>query len=407
MEFAIGTLIAFATLVVTYFAYRVSRNQSFKRLHYSSFMAPLVLSRWYDNEDTIKIRQDGEEFILPFLCAARIENTGRVPILPSDFNGPLTIRLKGMAVFRCGALTWNRTDIFDPRRPDPLAVNQERSEIAINPILLNPRDSITISYIADFIPGDWGLEVSGRIAGVEEIIKLPNQTEERSMAVRLHKQASTPLNDELVRSPNQKALTAVFVVSPVLICPDDMFTDPALKVFVDGHAVSNAHLVNCAIHNPGPPSIERNAEAVVMLKMPQSRVVKIKSLTVYDNDSDKQGHPLSPVDTVLLDGATVSICLPKLDPGGSITALFITSGDCRDMIVESKGIELAYMDITRAETDRFIEYNLAQAEPRLLLTNQTLFRLWHSLKRRLSRLKSWLKFFRTELLEFFRYVRGT
>jgi hypothetical protein len=90
MGFVIGTLIAVLTLVVTYLAYKAQKNQSFKRLHYSSFMAPLVLSRWYDNEDTITVRQDGEEFILPFLCAARIENTGRAPILPSDFNGPLT-----------------------------------------------------------------------------------------------------------------------------------------------------------------------------------------------------------------------------------------------------------------------------------------------------------------------------
>jgi hypothetical protein len=372
VEFAITTLLAVIAVVVGYLAYRYQRHQSLKRLHYSSFVAPLVLPTWYNQEETsIKVRQGGVEFILPILCVARIENTGRVPILPSDFNGPLTIRLKGPAVFRCGSLTWIRTDIFDPRRPDPLAIDHARREISMNPVLLNPRDSITLVYIADAVPEEWKLEVSGRIAGIEKIIKLPNLSKQPSMKFGLHTQAAARQQYPLVSLPSQRALTAAILVFPVIICPYSIFTNQ-LNVIVDERAVSNAHLVSSVIRNPGAQPIERNAKAVITLKVSESRVIMTRSLTAYDNDGDEQGHPLSAVDIVRLDGTTVSICPPTLDPGSRIAATFIASGDCHDMTVDSDDVDLVYTEVMRMETDKLVEDNLAQAEPLLLLTNQTL-----------------------------------
>src|SRR5689334_7758833 len=104
MEFVIATLIAIVALIVAWLTYRSQLVQSFKRLHYSSFMTSLVPALNDEFVDLLTIRFDGEDLILPILCVAVIENTGKVPIIPQDFNGPLTIRSQDKAVFRGGIL---------------------------------------------------------------------------------------------------------------------------------------------------------------------------------------------------------------------------------------------------------------------------------------------------------------
>jgi hypothetical protein len=149
MDFLVGTFIGMAGLAIAYLTYRSQVGQSFKRVHYSSFIAPLLIPRSEELMRSIVIRCQGEELINPLLCVARFENTGRSPIVPSDFNSPISIRMQGPSIFRTGVLSWNRPGMIDVNRhPDALIVDLKSGEINIGPTLLNPRDSVTMAFIA-------------------------------------------------------------------------------------------------------------------------------------------------------------------------------------------------------------------------------------------------------------------
>jgi hypothetical protein len=391
MEFAIVTLLTIIGLGIGYLAYQSQQRQSFKRLHYTSFIMPLILPRSDEAKESISVRQGSYNFVYPVLCAARIENTGRAPILPSDFNGPFTIRVKGPAGFRCGEVISNRPDILDMRHPAAIDVSIERSEISIGPTLLNPRDSIAVIYVADAAPKEWELEVGGRIAGIEEIVRLPKPHEGSIIShhkIRPLLQApDTPLGS----SPTPRDLSLLIMVWPVLASPGKMFADQ-LQVFVDRNVVPDAHLLFVTLDNQGPPFMQTNAELGIIVKMPESSVVKLLSVTVQGADGNEQNSSAVPDDILRgfrLGSNTIQIYPPSLPFGWGLVAIFIVSGDCANLTAESLGINLGAAEIWRMETDNLIEANLAQAKPRILLTNRVLYRLWHSLK---NRYPPWLKF---------------
>lgn len=377
MEFVLGFLVAIVSAVLAYLAYRSQLNQSFKRIHYTSFMTALVLTRFGEKANSITVRHGGDDFISPVLCVARIENTGRAPILLSDFNGPLTIRHKDTALFRCGILSWNRPEVLNVGQGDIVKIDATKSGLEISPILLNPHDNITVIYVADAVPENWELEVTGRIAGIEKIIKLPSPPRNGT----LFQMAGRPLAPVSSDHPPsiQPSLAASVLIAPVLASPSDFFRDQ-LGVFIDGVPMRSPHMVSIGVRNSNVLPMEKSAEPVITLTVPKTVLVKIDSVSVYDGDGVEQYMPPS-TDFVVLDSHTVAIYTPKLDVNWGISVSIFASGDCTDLRAELNGVSFHDAHLMRLETDSMIEANLAQAEPRILLSNQFLYKSWHSLKK--------------------------
>jgi hypothetical protein len=376
----IVAVLSVATLVVAYLGYRAQLRQSYKRLHYSSFMTALVLPRFGDAADSIKVHQGPEELICPVLCVARIENTGRAAIPPSDFSGPLTIRPKGLALFRCGEVSWNRPDILDPRRPKNVDVNIGNSEFSIHPTLLNPNDSITVAYVADVIPEKWELEVSGRIAGIEEVIRVPTPTHDSTSCTGTGKSLSSTIDATLDRSASPSFSVLAFV-SPILASPPKMFSGQ-LDVFVDSDCIADAHLATITITNEGSAHVQSGLEYSLTGKVAESSIKKRYSIAIYDAAGAERTSPEHVGLTADFTAHCILIKFANLEPGWTIAANFYTSGNCGDLAIGTHGFSLSNATLMHLDTDGIIEANLAQVKPRLLLTNQLLYKQWHAIATR-------------------------
>jgi hypothetical protein len=185
-------------------------------------LVPLVNDEVFE---LLSIRFDGEDLIDPVLCVAVIENTGKAPILPQDFNGPLTVRSQDKAVFRGGILRVHPPNMFDIERPNSLNIKTCKNGINIGPTLINPRNRILLALIAEVIPERWKLEVVSRIAGIEHIIDLPKPGGGNGTNVTF---TAHPLGIPTKSSfdnftPDQ--LTLNVSIFPVVIDPGGMFGD--------------------------------------------------------------------------------------------------------------------------------------------------------------------------------------
>jgi len=372
LEFVLGFLLAVATGIIAYLAYRTQLSQSFKRLHYTSFITPLIFPTMEEGAPTITVGLNGETFINPLLCAARIENTGRAPVVPADFDGPLAISCEGPAIFRTGQIECNPPGIIDiNKRPDVLGVELSEAELRIGPVLLNPHDNITVVYIADAAPDDWELKVSGRIAGIEEIIKLPRLIEGTRVTVFSRPISTFPYPNFDSARPSGLHLTVM--VMPVLACSGDSLGQP-VNVFVDGEEVADAHIVNFLIDNVGKnQSSSLSGRAAFQLL--NTTIIKLNKIAA-DGDADIRLAP-----DIQFERSTVSFNLPHLQPGTGVNASLIVSGNCPNTTVSTSGFTLESAQLMHTDTSKVIESNLAQAEPRLLLSNQRLYRKWHDMQK--------------------------
>jgi hypothetical protein len=92
---------------------------------------------------------------------------------------------------------------------------------------------------------------------------------------------------------------------------------------------------------------------------------------------------------VRIDGDhKISIRPLKLGKGQYFRVVIITSGKCEKPAVECKDFIPDHAALLRLETNEIMEQNLAQMEPRLLLSNQRIYQQWHKLLQRHPWLKS-------------------
>lgn len=95
----------------------------------------------------------------------RVINTGRVPILPDDFERPVVLSVPG-----CQILDASIADTKPPSIHPRAAI--DNGEIVLFPLLLNPGDSITFEVISTFVGFRQLVCIDGRIAGVKNIRRL-------------------------------------------------------------------------------------------------------------------------------------------------------------------------------------------------------------------------------------------
>jgi hypothetical protein len=379
MEFAIGTLVGVLAIVVAYLTYRSQLGQSFKRIHYSSFMTDFIMPQDDETRQPMTVRYVGTDLIYPILCGTKIENTGRSPILVSDFNGPIVIQHKGTMIFRCGRMILNRPNIIDADSPESLKLDTPKNEIHIGPTLLNPRDSITLVYVVDALPNELSIEVIGRVAGIEKIVRLPKKSERASFTLNGQDLpiASTQKSQELPLA----GLSICIVVLPVLFDPDNMFSN-RVDVFVRGTIIKNAHIVSIVISNDGATSVERSDNNIIILKLPQSRIIRLVSAQA-EQRSPGRPSPLitdAEADLHLIPAShQITVNPPRLTPNETLRIKLLVSGNCDDLIAESHGTTSYNAQLVQFDVHDILEQNFAKAGPRLLLSNRRAYALWHSL----------------------------
>jgi hypothetical protein len=378
MEFAVGSLIAAAAAVIAGLAYRSQLGTSFKRIHFSSFMMPFVIPQDAFTRDHLKISLEGDQLINPYLCVVSIENTGRSPILPSDFSGPLKIRNCDAALLRMATIRWNRPDILDASQlPDIVTVGATkdvvpRHELRIGPTLLNPRDKVTVYYIADVAPEKGELEVVGRIAGIEKIMRLPQRIAGISMTGNSEQVPVIYARD--AKAAHQCKLTMTIAILPLLADPACAFCEN-LEVVVASRVVKYAQSMSILLINEASLSAQEG-EAVITFEFHDAKIVRFTS--------HSRGEHLSAAQTsrhVRMRGSLLIITPPPLKSGEDFGVIIITDGECRNFSVQPQGIEIDSRIAIRFDADTLIDDNLAQSAPRLFLSNQHLYTFWQAIRK--------------------------
>jgi hypothetical protein len=377
MEFAIGTLVAMLAIVFAYLTYRSQLRQSFKRIHYSSFMTHFIIPQDDETRQSLTVRHAGTDLIYPFLCGTKIENTGRSPILVSDFNGPIVIQHKGTIIFRCGRMMLNRPNIIDVDSPESLKLAAPKNEIHIGPTLLNPRDSITLVYVVDALPNELKIEVIGRVAGIEKIVRLPKNNEHTTFT--LNGQDLPIASTENIQKSAPVGLSTSIIVLPVLFDPDNMFSN-RMDVFMRGTMVKDAHMVSIVISNDGATSVEHSESNTMTLKLPQSRIIRLISAQAERRSPGGPSPLITDADAELhLVPASHQIIVnpPRLTPNETLRITLLVSGNCDDLTAHGT---ISYnAQIIKFDVHDILEQNFAKAGPRLLLSNRRAYTLWHSL----------------------------
>jgi hypothetical protein len=109
--------------------------------------------------------RDTETSIPTRKFVVRLINSGRVPILPSDFERPARFYVPSCQILDA-TITDTRPSNIHPR------ATIENGEITLWPVLLNPGDSITVEVISTFARFRQLVYLDNRIAGIKEVRRL-------------------------------------------------------------------------------------------------------------------------------------------------------------------------------------------------------------------------------------------
>jgi hypothetical protein len=152
----VSALTLAATVAVPFVSLRRERPR--KGLAYSLRLVPLAVVR-SDVRERIQLSFDGRPVPSAVLATLRVRNSGNTPILPGDFENPLTLQLSDEVLEL-------RVDGADPAEVAPIA-SVEADNVVIEPLLLNPGDSFDLAFILDHVSER--PTVSARIAGVKRL----------------------------------------------------------------------------------------------------------------------------------------------------------------------------------------------------------------------------------------------
>lgn len=106
----------------------------------------------------LEISIEGRRLIAPHLTVVELRNDGSKPISATDFEGPIEIKVESPASFAKARIS--------SRSPTDLEaqLNMESQRIMLQPLLLNPKDSLRIAAVTSGAPPKFSSKI--RIAGV-------------------------------------------------------------------------------------------------------------------------------------------------------------------------------------------------------------------------------------------------
>jgi len=124
----------------------------------------------------MEISVDGLRLEKPHLVVFEIKNDGKKPILTTDFESPLDIRLESKTSFvRSGVTKRSPKDI-------ETTIKSEQQRISLKPALLNPKDVIEITAITS---GDNPIFASkARVVGISNV-SIEDSTKEKPSKAKL------------------------------------------------------------------------------------------------------------------------------------------------------------------------------------------------------------------------------
>lgn len=155
-------------------------NLRTKELSYEITARTPLISVKEEVQDKIQISFQGQPVDDVHLVVIKIANSGNVPIRSSEFEGKFAITLAGdMNVLLAEVLETKPASLLERCRVDdnivPLIAGVNKGEVPLRPLLLNPRDSITIKMLVSPAPNS--VQLGAHIEGIASI----KQARERSL----------------------------------------------------------------------------------------------------------------------------------------------------------------------------------------------------------------------------------
>ena len=158
----VGAIIGITAIIVSYFVFK--RQQKVKSIVYEIVSNTSLVSVESEIKNKMKVFFAQKEIGNLNLLILRIQNLGSEPVLPIDYEKPITINFEETAEI----LEAESTDVF-PKDLQP-SIEKSTNKISLFPILLNEKDYITLKVLLSDFNGK--VIVSGRIAGVKQILRV-------------------------------------------------------------------------------------------------------------------------------------------------------------------------------------------------------------------------------------------
>lgn len=386
MEFAVGTVLALAALAVSWVALIwQKRGGTFKRIHYTAYYELLTLERGEEAIDnlisgpiSVNLEPTGQRLVMPMVFELRLANTGRAPIAESDFSSPLTIRFGSHCNFMGGSMKVNRGSISEFFGDNPFELGDGR--LRIKPFLMNPGDEVTLSGILNGPVDERGIEVSGRIAGVETFGRLKPKGD----GIRLNAHFRSMIFERVEDWPTPGRVEAQVLVIRKFLPLDDIApgaSEGHITTRLNGVPVQEPHLVAFAF-NAHSEIADDTGEGSITFETADS--------TFLHCDVELDGAELPRQRARHLatwSGKKIAVRSGRIGENQKLTLRFITEGGVEDLRVTRMPASVTDVQIIRTEVlEDPLGRNLLDMQPTFLLFSQRVHRKFHVSTPRLKRI---------------------
>ncbi|WP_284433646.1 hypothetical protein [Streptomyces sp. TUS-ST3] len=398
MEFVVGTAIALVALGVSWAAFVwQKRGGSFKRLHYTAYYELLMLQRGEEAIDSlisgpisVNLEPSGRRLALPMVFELRLANTGKAPILQSDFASPLTIRFGSHCNFVGGSMEVNRGSIAEFFGEDPFELGD--GCLRIKPFLMNAGDEVTLSGILNGPVDDDGIEVSGRIAGVETFSRL----KPKGTGIRLTAQVRSMLFERMEDWPGIGRIQAKAIVMRKFLPLDEIApgaTEGHISTRVNGTPVHDMHVAAFTLEAVSGGTTDA-AQGSITFETTES--------TLVNNEVELDGVKLSEQRArhlISWSAKKVTIRTGRIRYGQNLVVRFITEGGMEDLRVTRMPSCITDVQIMRMKIiEDPLGRNLLEMQPRFLLFSQRAHRKFNTGMPRLKNLSRRTREFTRKIL---------
>ncbi len=155
-----GAIIGLVALIVSVVLYLFSRQR--KLLAYEIVASEPLLTINEALTGAIKVIYDDKEVRDVHLLILRVSNSGNIPIRKEDFDLSLAFSFDSAKVLSYKVLATDPEGL-----PASLRPSGGKRGIVLNPLLLNPSDSVVLKFILSQYNNE--LEPTGRVVGVKQI----------------------------------------------------------------------------------------------------------------------------------------------------------------------------------------------------------------------------------------------
>ncbi|WP_159052400.1 hypothetical protein [Streptomyces longwoodensis] len=378
MEFAVGTVLALAALAVSWIALAwQKRGGTSKRLHYTAYYELLTLQRGEDVIDSlidgpisVNLEPSGQRLIMPLVFELRLANTGAAPITKDDFSSPLTIRFGSHCNFMGGSMEVNRGSISEFFGEDPFEIDQ--GCLRIKPFLMNPGDEVTLSGILNGPVDNDGIEVSGRIAGVETFGHL----KPKDVGIRLKMHVRSMLFERMEDWPATGRVEAKVLVIQKFLPLDDIAPGAMQGHFstrLNGVPVREMHVVAFTF-NAHSDSTEDPNDGSITFETADSSFLHCDVMLDGTELSEQRARHF-----VIWNDKKVTIRARRIGRNQDLVVRFISEGDVEDLRITRKPTSVADVQIMRTQVvEDPLGRNLLDMQPRFLLFSQRAHRKFHT-----------------------------